>query len=482
MMIQGLLRRLSKRLWQMAAFGIVSLTLASPAVSCVPESKNIKAFCQDQPLLSRLLSVVWPDSAPYQIAVVAGVSRYPNLPVSNQLPPVEYDVDTLVKLLREKFGFDEVIVLTGTTFSPENIRYLFSQYIPSRLAEKKNTQVLFTFSGHGADYNDTGVLFLSDTRTIDPQNWSDLDRSIDLQELKVLMRPTIYEATHFLALLNSCKGGYFLEGGPASFGPTSVLDAKGAHGITAGGKRNNVYARPNIGSGKGSVFFEMLFAALNGSGVNLNGTLFPDPAADNGILSTVKLATFLNSTIEKIEDYKFGPQMGTLDPKKGDGYFFFVTNEERANAQLKKLYPKSWEKAFGSIPPSSEEQSVLKEKPSPPSSIPPDPEPTPRKAPPQDWRLVLNAMPNSTIYSRGQKGSIKITAAGGKVKAYAIFPMLPRERRKIEAFYSESEGGLYIPFQIPGNAEAGVWDVDVYIEDLNAKKQESHTIQFMVRQ
>lgn len=338
--LEGILKRL------IAA--MLGLALAGPASSCVLEKAGIKGFCQNSSVASRLLGLVWPDSRPYQIAVVAGIAHYPNLPADQQLPPVDYDVDGLTRLLLKKFGFDEVVVLKDRAFSLDNLKYVFAQYIPTQLVAHPKSQVLFAYSGHGADYLNTGYLFFSDTHTIDPRSYNDLDNAIDLDELKVLLKPTVFQATHFLALLNSCKGGYFLQRGSYSFGAT-VLDARGAHGITAGGAKDNVHALKTVGSGNGSVFFEMLFSALGGSGANLNGAPFPDPAADDGILTTIKLNDFLYSTIEKIENYKFGPQMGRLfDQNDGEGYFFFITNEGKASQALHTRYLKNWDRVFGS--------------------------------------------------------------------------------------------------------------------------------------
>jgi hypothetical protein len=449
---------------------------SGPALACVPEKSKITSYCQSQPVLSRLLSVVWPDSAPYQIAVIGGIARYPNLPKAQQLPPVDYDVDTLTTLLRTKLGFDEVIVLKEKDFSRENLKYLFSEYIPTQLQGRKNSQVLFAYSGHGADYRDTGYLFFSDTTTIDPKNYADLSQAMDMDDLKLLMKPTLLEATHVLALLNSCKGGYFVEGGSFTFG-AGALGVRGAHGITAGGRENYVHANPNVGSGKGSVFFEMVFAALNGSGINLNGVNFSDPAEKDGILSTINLANFLNDTIQKIEDYRFGPQMGRLYPaKQGEGYFFFVTNQTKATQALRQNYPKSYAKAFGaSVDETQPTPQLTPQSPKRDSIKPEARHPTP------EWRLAQYAAPNSTIYAPGDSGTIKISAASRYVKAFATFPMLPREKSKIEASYSTSEGGLFIPFKLPANTPSGVYDVKVYIQEIRTKEEETHIIQFQVR-
>jgi hypothetical protein len=332
----------------LAVTTFLALAATTPALSCVPEEKRIVRYCRDQPPLARLFNVVWPDSTPYQVAVVAGVARYPNLPEREQLPPVNHDVDTLRKMLIDKFEFDEVIVLKDQDFSLDNLRYIFSNYIPGQLQAQRSSQVLFAYSGHGADYRGTGYLFFSNTTTIDPHSPSDLAHALDMDELKVIMKNTVRASTHFLALLNSCKGGYFVEGGQFTFGG-DALSARGAHGITAGGRENYVHAKSNVGSGQGSVFFEMLFAALGGERTILNGIVFENPALNDGILDTVSLSNFLHNTVRTIENYTFGPQMGRLDrgTGRGEGYFFFITNQDKAKRALQSRFPESWSRVFG---------------------------------------------------------------------------------------------------------------------------------------
>jgi hypothetical protein len=60
--------------------------------------------------------------------------------------------------------------------------------------------------------------------------------------------------------------------------------------------------------------------------------------------------------------------------------------------------------------------------------------------------------------------------------------MLPREKSKIEASYSISEGGLFIPFKIPQNTQPGVYEIKVYIQEIKTKDEESHTVEFEVRE
>jgi hypothetical protein len=96
-------------------------------------------------------------------------------------------------------------------------------------------------------------------------------------------------------------------------------------------------------------------------------------------------------------------------------------------------------------------------------------------------KLVQSVIPNSPIYSRGDIVKIKIFAASRNVKAYAIFPFASGERSKVEARYSTSEGGIYIPYKIPPSAQAGPYEIFVYVQEIQGKVEEKHSVEFEVR-
>jgi hypothetical protein len=99
----------------------------------------------------------------------------------------------------------------------------------------------------------------------------------------------------------------------------------------------------------------------------------------------------------------------------------------------------------------------------------------------QPSKLVLAILSDSPIYSPGQLARIKITTASSKVKAFAVFPFGPPAQSKIEASYSITEGGLYIPFRIPAGAKPGPYSVPVYVEEMNSKLEEKQFVDFEVR-
>jgi hypothetical protein len=338
-------RRVLISMCAIAGFFSCCISLAN---ACLPDAyAGLQYHCVPQSQIDRLFSVVFEDAKPRQIAVLAGVSRYPNLPSSLQLLPASNDIAMLSDVLVRRLMFDEVIILKNENFNLDNLHYVFENYLPDLLKANPGSSVLFAFSGHGSDLDDYGFLYFSNTKTIDASSYSDLDRAINLTSLKTMMAPTIRNAQHFLALINACNGGYFLSVG-TQFGANS-LQEKGAHAITAGGARDAVHAYPNVGTGQGSVFFEMVVAALNGQEVTVGGRKFDNPAKDSGILTTTSLADFLSSTIALIENYKLTPRMGPLSSqgRGNQGEFFFVTNFALAKLELSRRFPKSAERVFG---------------------------------------------------------------------------------------------------------------------------------------
>jgi hypothetical protein len=322
---------------------------ASSANACLPDSyKRIRTHCVEGTSFDRLLSIVFTDTAkPRQIAILAGVSKYPNLSRTLQLPAAANDIEMLRVTLIDKLQFDEIITLQNEDFNFANLQYVFENYLPDVLRAYPKSRVLFAFSGRGSDFDDYGYLYFQDTRNILAEKYADLTSAINLSSLKIMMGPTIKNAQHFLALINACKGGYFLDVG-VQFGANS-LEERGAHGITAGSARDAVHAYSNVGSGKGSVFFELVVAALSQRQVIVGGRTFEAPSKDDGILTTTRLADFLATTISIIEDYKISPRMGALMARGpgNQGEFFFITNYDLAKTTLGNRFSKNAERVFG---------------------------------------------------------------------------------------------------------------------------------------
>jgi hypothetical protein len=334
---------------------VLSVNFVTPASACLPSPyERLTRHCVPEASYTQLLSVFFGElSKPRQIAVIAGAAQYPNLAPRHQLPPADHDVEALSTVLIQQLKFDEVLVLKNNDFNRENLRYLFEIYLPDALQRNPKSRVVFSFSGHGSDFQDTGYIFFPSTKTIDVRSYDDLVDAIDMSVMKSMMVPTIRHAQHFLALINACNGGYFLD--PVfSFGEAGPLEEKGAHGITAGGSKDVVHAFSNVGEGKGSVFFEIVIAALKGTDVTLNGERYGNPSRD-GMLSATTLADYLIRTIRVIENYSLSPHLGSLMPPRSGsrGEFFFVTDYDQAKTALSRKFPREYGRAFGASQPIS---------------------------------------------------------------------------------------------------------------------------------
>lgn len=329
---------------------IILIIAPNSAKACLPETyKQLNTHCIETSRFDALLNVVFGNEAhPRQIAVVAGVSKYPALPERLQLPPAANDIEMLDELFIHRLGFDEVITLQDKDFSLANLYFVFSNYLPDLLQASPGSRVVFAFSGHGSDFDNQGFLYFGSTKTITASSYAELIDALNLTTLKVIMAPTMHSAQQFLALINACNGGYFLDVG-AQFGGGS-LEEKGAHGITAGGAKDAVHSYPNVGTGKGSVFFEMVSAALRGQDVTVGGRKIANPSKDDGIITSTRLADFLATTISIIENYSLSPRMGALTGRSpgNQGEFFFIVDYSLAKEALSRRFQKNAERVFGS--------------------------------------------------------------------------------------------------------------------------------------
>ena len=95
--------------------------------------------------------------------------------------------------------------------------------------------------------------------------------------------------------------------------------------------------------------------------------------------------------------------------------------------------------------------------------------------------LIRAIVPNSDSYSSGETIKIKIITSSSLVKAFAVFPFGAKERAKVEAGYSEAEGGLYVPFRVPANTKPGTYIVLVYVQEIRSKLEERHEIEIEIR-
>lgn len=275
-------------------------------------------------------------------ALVAGVSRYPNMKGKEaDLWPARLDVEKMVSYLeREPESFNEIVVLLDEDVTAERLRYFLTRYFPRRLSEHPRSRFLFAYSGHGmTGTNRRGYLLTSQAKDLKDK----FGAGISLASLRADFQEVVDTGHHVLALINACYGVGFHRLSLAFGEENWVPSRKGAHAITAGGAGELTWHDPSFGLGsgkKGSVFFEGVFAALDGRADNL---------PKDGIVTVGELEEYLRSTIGAFTDSRQNPTGGDLISTRSPGNFYFLNRYRQvARNNAKPLDGTWWRKlSFG---------------------------------------------------------------------------------------------------------------------------------------
>jgi TPR repeat protein len=270
-------------------------------------------------------------------ALIAGVTRYPNMPPSEQdLPAAAADLRQLQAYLTDQERFDEVVVLKDGDVSYENLRYFLEVYFPGRLKASPRSRFLFAYSGHGITDNTRGFILLGSAH-----NMEDKENSLNLKVIRDLMESVVDAGHQVLVLLNACYSGAFL-GRP--FGPTRYVPRDpGAHAITAGGSKELTWHDPSLGPG--SVFFEKVFAGL--SGLADSSPINADGSRGDGIITVDELASYLKQEIRIFSDQRQNPMEGDISKNGSTGSFFFLNRRRQVEAGFVRDWNPARATAFG---------------------------------------------------------------------------------------------------------------------------------------
>ena len=312
-------------------FLVASIVLPTAASACLPKDDPLFFSCVSESAWMPLFRTVFgPQTRPRRVAVVIAVSKYPSLTdASKELAAAKKDSDELAKTL-EELHFDEVIKIIDADFTPAVLDRVFKRYLTPKLKAEQNSQLLITFSGHGNELEGEGYLLLSDGKQLTLSRYEDtLDGWLSMRTFKDLVYDSIKYANQSLILVNSCKSGTFVTQ-RSKYGE-DVLGEPTAQVITAGGPKDSVAADPTIGSYGGSVFFEIVVAALKN--VPLRTSTGPiAPPKNDGILTFSALYSFLFETSLQLYNRTIAPIsasfMSKTQPPAFDGSFFFIVDED----------------------------------------------------------------------------------------------------------------------------------------------------------
>ena len=77
-------------------------------------------------------------------ALIAGVSRYPNMPlIDRELKPAAEDIKNLQEYLKTYEFFDEIVVLKDGDVTLENLQFFLQTYFSERLKKFPKSRFLF---------------------------------------------------------------------------------------------------------------------------------------------------------------------------------------------------------------------------------------------------------------------------------------------------------------------------------------------------
>ena len=251
-------------------------------------------------------------------ALIAGVSYYPNMPVlENELKPVEEDISKLTEYLKNYEFFDEIVLIKNQNMTYDNLAFFLQNYFPERLKRFPKSRFLFAYSGHGMSEGANGYLLKNTAR-----NLSDKNNSIPLKVVRVLFDEVIESGHHVLALINACYSGSFIKRSLGRQKAYFIPVNPGAHAITAGGSGELAWADPEIG--EGSIFFEKLFAGLDGRADYSN----------DGIITVHELSGYLRQEVQIFTDQSQNPQVSDISKHGSLGEFFFLNRKRQIEQRV----------------------------------------------------------------------------------------------------------------------------------------------------
>lgn len=412
-------------------------------------------------------------------ALVIGIGNY-NSEWGTLEAPAK-DAMRIRDYLIHEAGFDYVITLTDSKASAQRIKQLMIEHFPERV--KQDDRFLFYFSGHGTQRkiakSTLGYLVLQSSIK---RAYSNMISMNDIHEWDLLLSP----AKQTLFILDSCFSG--LAGIQRK--SAALLEKKldrlaqfGHHLITAG--TANEESISSIPRWNGSLFTNAFLKGVSGAADSQT-----EEYSKDGVVSLKELMKYIEDTIdnelvllnkEKAGNTKFKmtPQISDLHTSN-KGEFFFITKlhknslvKKNADDELIKGLPNFPQRKGGitldelksSLQLNQEKNNFINS----PSTIFT-----------LDTTLAQHILLNSPFYFPNQELKIKIKTYSSNINSFALFRE-DNQVKRIQAKFSKSEGGIYISYRIPKNTKPSKYFVEVFIQEINSRKEFRKVIEYEVR-
>jgi peptidoglycan hydrolase-like protein with peptidoglycan-binding domain len=253
-------------------------------------------------------------------AVIVGLSRFEYF---NPLDATENDPQRVFEFLRDEAGFDYILVLRDKEITYQALRDLFEFDLPNTL--KGNDRFLLFWSGHGTQFPDArGV-----ERGYLPLVSSPLNNKAKMVDMDDLERwDNELPAKQALFLLDACFSG--LAGMAAQSDDKDLeirdLSKPGHHIISAG--RSDEQTIASRQEWQGSIFTHALLKALSGRADRYGGK-----DGGDGVINLHELVADMGETVKYAKaaagwNRPLRPILNVF-PARGEGQFFFLTNEKK---------------------------------------------------------------------------------------------------------------------------------------------------------
>jgi hypothetical protein len=437
------------------------LTTAALAIAIALVSNCASAEGRDERIPNRNPNRTWADhvsgwiSSGKSVAVVIGISNYGGPGGYPPLPTAKADADKMVKFLLDDAGFDVIYVLTDEKATKARISHLMIDEIPSLVGP--NDRFLFYWSGHGDQKVRADSLikfgYLPLANSKQGQEFSEM---VSMDEISVWDQHIA--SRHTLFILDACLSGLVgVEKKAARDDRLDQLSEPAHYLLTAGTEKESVISSERW---TGSLFTDSFIRGAKGEAPSYSGLV-----TLNSLIDFIKYRV----VVEKNAVHwarSLNPQMRDL--RGGNGSFFFPIPEQRKPESILAVAPPKVDVKSPGILDELPDSNATKKQPTV----------APKKF---ASKLVQYVIPNSPIFVPGEMIKVKIGAASRYVKAFAVFPFESGSRSKVEAVYNISEGGLYMSYKIPHSARKGFYEISVYVQEIQTKAEEKHTVEIEIR-
>jgi tetratricopeptide (TPR) repeat protein len=283
------------------ALAAVAAAQTPPKQPAKQQQRDLKLE-KDEPTAAPKLEV----SIPRSYAVVIGISRYQNLPESQQLAFAERDAQSMYTILISPEGggykAENVHVLAGKNATLASLRREIDTWLPS--VAKEDDRVLIYFAGHGFIHEGKGYL-----APYDFNKDKIAATGYPMDDLGAIIGGKI-KAKSKILMTDSCHSGAITPEDSAKLNRTLVSLNRSLFSLTASRDREQSFESADLGGGHGVFTYYVVKGMEGEADVPAQGQ------PRDGIVSADELAEYVRREVRDATGGKQNPtsDRGSFDP------------------------------------------------------------------------------------------------------------------------------------------------------------------------